>query len=53
MFLKTCRLGDCTEVSYVDSTPVRVSKNKRIKRNKVFKGIAELGKSSMGFFFGV
>jgi len=52
MFLKTCCLGDCTGISYVDSTPVRVCKNKRIKRNKVFKGIAELGKSSMGFFFG-
>ena len=52
MFLKTCCLGDCTGISYVDSTPVRVCKNKRIKRNKVFKGIAQLGKSSMGFFFG-
>lgn len=52
MFLKTCCLGDCTGISFVDSTPVRVCKNKRIKRNKVFKGIAELGKSSMGFFFG-
>lgn len=52
MFLKTCCLGDCTGISYVDSTPVRVCKNKRIRRNKVFKGIAELGKSSMGFFFG-
>jgi len=52
MFLKTCCLGDCTGISFVDSTSVRVCKNKRIKRNKVFKGIAELGKSTMGFFFG-
>lgn len=52
MFLKTCCLGDCTGISYIDSTPVRVCKNKRIKRNKVFKGIAELGKSSLGFFYG-
>ena len=52
MFLKTCCLGDCTGISFTDSTPVRVCKNKRIRRNKVFKGIAELGKSSMGFFFG-
>lgn len=52
MFMKTCCLGECSGITYVDSTPIRVCKNKRIKRNKVFKGIAELGKSSMGFFFG-
>ena len=27
-------------------------KNKRIKRNKVFKDTATLGKSTMGYFFG-
>lgn len=52
LFMKTCCLGECTGITYIDSTPIRVCKNKRIKRNKVFKGIAELGKSSMGFFFG-
>jgi Transposase DDE domain len=52
MFLKTCCMGDCTGISYVDSTPVRVCKNKRITRNKVFKGVAALGKSTMGFFLG-
>ncbi len=52
IFLKTCCLGECTGISFVDSTPIRVCKNKRIKRNKVFKGIAQLGKSTMGFFFG-
>ena len=52
IFLKTCCMGEGTGISYIDSTPVRVCKNKRIKRNKVFKGIAELGKSSMGYFYG-
>lgn len=52
LFLKTCRLGDCTGISFVDSTPIRVYKNKRIKRNKVFKGIANIGKSTMGWFYG-
>jgi len=52
IFLKTCCLGECTGISFVDSTPIRVCKEKRISRNKVFKGIAALGKSSMGFFFG-
>ena len=52
IFLKTCCLGKCSGISFVDSTPIRVCKNKRISRNKVFKGIAELGKSTMGYFFG-
>ena len=52
MFLKTCCLGNCTGISFVDSTPVRVCKNKRIKRNRVFKDIANIGKSTMGWFYG-
>jgi len=52
LFLKTCCLGECTGISFVDSTPVRVCKNKRIYRNKVFKDIATTGKSTMGWFYG-
>lgn len=52
MFLKTCCLGTCSGISFVDSTPIRVCNNKRIKRNKVFKGMAEVGKSTMGWFYG-
>lgn len=52
MFLKTCCLGDCTGISFTDSTPVRVCNNKRIKRNKVFKDFASVGKSTMGWFYG-
>lgn len=52
IFIKTICLGACTGISYIDSTPIRVCKNKRIKRNKVFNGIAQLGKSTMGYFFG-
>jgi hypothetical protein len=52
IFLKTCCLGLCTGISFVDSTPIRVCHTKRIKRNKVFKGIAEVGKSTMGWFYG-
>lgn len=52
MFVKTCCLGKCTGISFIDSTPIRVCKNKRIKRNKVFNGIAQVGKSTMGYFFG-
>jgi len=52
IFVKTCCMGSSTGISFMDSTPLRVCKNKRIKRNKVFAGLAALGKSTMGFFFG-
>ncbi|GAB1450763.1 IS982 family transposase [Draconibacterium sp.] len=52
IFLKMMRLGSCTGISFVDSTPLRVCNNKRIYNHKVFDGIAERGKSTMGFFFG-
>jgi hypothetical protein len=52
LFLKTCCLGDCTGISFIDSTPIRVCKPKRIQNNKVFKGIATTGKSTMGWFHG-
>ncbi len=52
IMLKTCCLGSCTGISFCDSTPIRVCKNKRIKRNKVFKDIATVGKSTMGYFYG-
>lgn len=52
LFLKTCCLGKSTGISFVDSTPIRVCKSKRIRNNKVFKGIATTGKSTMGWFHG-
>ena len=52
LFLKTCCLGDCTGISFIDSTPIRVCKNKRIYNNKVFKDTATTGKSTMGWFCG-
>ena len=52
LFLKTCCLGNCTGISFIDSTPIRVCHNKRNKRNKVFKGIATTSKSTMGWFHG-
>jgi len=52
VFTKTCCLSDCTGISFIDSTPLRVSKNKRIFNHKTFKNIATTGKSTMGYFFG-
>lgn len=52
LMAKTCCLGKCTGISFIDSTPIRVCKNKRINQNKVFKNIANIGKSTMGWFYG-
>lgn len=52
IFLKMKRLGCCTGISFVDSTPLGVCNNKRNYNHKVFDGIAQRGKSTMGFFFG-
>jgi hypothetical protein len=39
-------------ISFVDSTKISVCKDKRIRRNKIFKGIAKLGKSTIGWLYG-
>jgi hypothetical protein len=44
--------GNCTGISFVDSTPLAVCHNRRIPRHKVFKGLAARGKTSMGWFYG-
>ena len=50
IFIKTICLDECTGISYIDSTPIRVCKNKRIKPNKVFARIDQLEKFTMGYF---
>lgn len=52
IFIKEVLLGKCTGVAYVDSTPLRVCKQQRILIHKTFKGIAERGKCSLGWFYG-
>ena len=52
LFIKMVLLGKCTGISFVDSTPLRVCRNQRIHIHKTFKGIAQRGKCSMGWFFG-
>jgi hypothetical protein len=52
LFVHYCCRGECTGISFIDSTILRACHNKRIKRNKVFKDIAAVGKSTMGWFFG-
>lgn len=50
-FLYTQR-GTCTGISFIDSTSIKVCHNRRIQRNKVFRGLASRGRSTMGWFFG-
>jgi len=44
--------GKKTGIYFIDSTTIEVCHIRREKQNKVFKGIAEKGKSSMGWVFG-
>lgn len=52
ILLKTCCLGRCTGVSFIDSTPLRACHIRREKQNRVFKGKATKGQCSIGWFFG-
>lgn len=45
-------LGDCTGISFIDSTSVDVCLNQRIASHKVFAGLAARGKTSTGWFYG-
>ena len=48
----TTKMGECTGISVENSTALPVCHNRRIHSHKVFKGIAQRGKSSMGWFYG-
>lgn len=46
------RRGRVSGIAFVDSTPLAVCHNKRIRRHKTFEGLARRGKSTMGYFYG-
>ena len=48
----TSKLGKPTGIQFVDSTKIEVCHIMRAKRNKVFEGLAEHGKGTMGWSFG-
>jgi hypothetical protein len=52
MFLQLNALRPCTGTSYVDSFPLKVCHVKRSYSHKTFKGLAQKGKTSVGWFYG-
>ncbi|EMI72114.1 transposase, IS4 family [Leptospira noguchii str. Bonito] len=51
-FLSNSCLEKCSGISFIDSTILKVCDNRRIHSHKVFKNIAQRGKSSTGWFYG-
>lgn len=50
-YLKHC-FGQCSGISFLDSTSLRVCHNRRIASHRVFQGLAARGKTSVDWFFG-
>jgi hypothetical protein len=46
------RCGECTGISFVDSTSLKVCHNRRIHSHKVMAPLAKRGKTSTGWFYG-
>lgn len=46
------RKGQCSGISFVDSTSLKVCHNRRIHAHKVFQGCARRGKTSVDWFYG-
>jgi hypothetical protein len=52
IYLKTKATGECTGISFIDITPLRVCDNRRIHSHKVFDGLAALGQCTISWFYG-
>ena len=52
MYVMSNCVGDCTGISFIDSTKLAVCKNQRIAEHRQFKDIAQRGHTSAGWFFG-
>lgn len=52
IYLKTFGLANCSGISFIDSTPLRVCDRRRIHQHKTFKDIAQRGQCSLGWFYG-
>ena len=50
-YLQT-RFGQCSGISFIDSTSLAVCHNRRIWAHRVMQGLAARGKTSVGWFYG-
>ena len=50
-YLHSC-YGDCTGISFINSTPLAVCHNRRIRQHRVFAQLAQRGKNSVDWFYG-
>jgi hypothetical protein len=46
------RQGEITGIAFIDATPLKVCHNRRIHSHKIFKDLAQRGKTSIGWFYG-
>lgn len=51
-FIQLNSMNKCTGITFIDSFSLNVSHPKRISSHKTFKGLAERGKTSVGWFYG-
>lgn len=47
-----CLYGKKDEIYFIDSTKLQICHNKRTNSNRVFRNLAQIGKSSYGWFMG-
>lgn len=52
LFIKDVLLGKCTGISFTDSTALRVCHIKRMHSHRTFSGLAQKGRTTMGWFYG-
>ena len=52
LLMQIYKTGNCTGISFIDSTTLDVCDSHRILQHKVFKDVAKRGKSSTGWFYG-
>lgn len=52
IYLKTSGLANCTGISFIDSTPLPVFNKISINQHRSFKGLAQRGQCSLGWFYG-
>lgn len=51
-FYLLTKRGDCTGISFIDATGLKVCHNLRIPSHRTFRGSAARGKSSTGWYYG-